>query len=705
MDPTELILDRAHNAAVSLDEQGLVTYWNPSAERIFGVPRAEAMGLSIAELIIPERFRTAHLAGLHRFLNSGVGPILDRRIEMAALRADGSEFPIEMTISALKDDSHWSFHAFVQDISERAESERDHERLVEDLRRALRGSERRFDAIVGSLSDPVTIRDHQHRFLYANRAALSHLGFDSLDKLRETAPASIMSDYQVWGDDGREIAMENIPSVRILRGEPAEPLLIRTVHRDSGVQRWNLLKAAPLFDDDGKIEATITIIEEVTKHKRAELQNALLAQASAALATSLDYEQTQRNVAELAVPDIADWCSVDLLDEDGDRKTVAVAHVDPNRLAIAEELRSYEPDRPDPEQGLGLVLKTGQSILYSEISDEMLVQAAVDDRHIELLRDVGLRSALIVPMRHGDRVLGTMTLVSAESARVLDLLDLGLAEQMASRAAVAIENSRLYSERSGIARTLQQSLLPEQLPEIPGYELASVYLPAVETSMVGGDFYDIWAIGDSWMILIGDVTGKGIEAAALTALVRHTVRTASEFRSSPAQLLAFVDRTLKKRPTLSVCTALCMRLERDSATLAIGGHPLPLHITPGSIRELGEHGPLLGAFSDPHWHDFVLQLEVGSKLVMYTDGITDAQQEGEERFGFQRLCNALEELKDRSAAGVMQGLSRKLEEFQTGAHSDDTAAIVIRRLPDGPTGERLSDTHEYPNMGTITTPV
>jgi PAS domain S-box-containing protein len=406
-------------------------------------------------------------------------------------------------------------------------------RTVEELRAALRGSERRFEAIVGSLADPVTIRDREHRFVYANRAALAHLGFDTWEELRETAPAAIMSDYFVWGEDGREIAMQDIPSVRILRGEPAEPLLIQTVNRNTGARRWNLLKAAPLLDEQGAVEATITIIEDVTERKRSELRSAFLAEASAALAASLDYEQTLRNVAELAVPDIADWCAVDLVDDDGDRRTVAVAHVDRDRLSLAEALRSYIPDRIDPEDGLGHVLHTGEAALYPEITDEMLAQVAVDDRHLELLRAVGFRSVLIVPMRLGEKILGAMTLVSAESIRALDQFDRELAEQVAARAAVAIENSRLYSQRSSIARTLQRELLPERLPAIPGYELASIYLPAIETSMVGGDFYDVWEVDDSWMMVIGDVTGKGIEAAALTALVRHTLRTASEFQSSP----------------------------------------------------------------------------------------------------------------------------------------------------------------------------
>ncbi len=678
---TELILDRAHDAAVSMDEEGLVTYWNPSAERTFGLTRQEAVGRPVAELIVPERFRAEHLAGLQRFLASGAGPVLDKRIELAALRADGSEFPIEMTISALEDGERWTFHAFIQDITERKDAEREREGLLEELRLALQGSERRFDAIVGSLSDPVTIRDREHRFLYANGAALSHLGFESWEQLRQTPPAAIMSDYLVQDKHGGDIAMADIPSVRILRGEETvEPLLIRTVHRETGVQRWNLLKAAPLRDEYGGVEATIMIIEDVTEQKRSELRSEFLAQASTVLASSLDYEQTLRNIAELAVPNIADWCAVALVDEDGDRRSVVVAHFDPERLALAEEIRKYAPDRFGPERGMGRVLQTGEALLYPEISDEMLAQSAIDDRHMALLRAVGFHSALIVPMRLGERILGTMTLVGAESARTLDEYDLELAEQVGARAAVAVENSRLYSERSSIARTLQQSLLPEELPEIPGYELSSFYLPAIETSMVGGDFYDVWQVDGSRMMIIGDVTGKGIQAAALTALVRHTMRTASQFQPSPAGLLEIVDATLKGRPVLSVCTALCLRLKDDRLTLATGGHPWPLHITSQGVREVGGHGPLLGGFADAGWQDHTLDLEPGGTLLLYSDGVTDARDAQGERFGAERLHGLLEDLRERPAAEILAGLTRKLDEFQGPIHADDMAVLALHRL-------------------------
>ncbi|HWF74545.1 MAG TPA: SpoIIE family protein phosphatase [Solirubrobacteraceae bacterium] len=675
----EFILDRAYSAVVSMDEDGLVTAWNPSAEAIFGRRREEALGRPVAELIIPERMRAAHREGLRRFLATGEGRVLERRLELQALRADGTEFPVEFTISPLEDEGRWSFHAFVRDVSERVEADRERERLVEELNRALHWSERRFEAIVGSLSDAITIRDQNHRFLYANPAAVAHLGFGSWEELRDTAPDTIMSDFAVSGEDGREISMADIPSVRILRGESAEPLLIRTVHRETHVVHWNLLKSAPLLAEDGEIEATITIIEDVTEQKRAEQRSAFLAQASEILASSLDYEQTLRNVAELAVPEVADWCAVDLVDDDGDRVKVAVAHVNPERLSLAEELRAYEPERLDPNQGLGYVFRTGDSLLYPEIPPEMLVAAAVDEHHMELIRAVGLHSALVVPMRIGARTLGAVTLVTSESRRSLDAFDLQLAEQVAARAAVAIENSRLYSQRSSIARTLQQSLLPEQLPEIPDFELASVYLPAMQGSLVGGDFYDVWSVGESWMAIIGDVTGKGVEAAALTALVRYTMRTAAEFLASPAELLAQVDATLKHRSALSVCTALCLRLDGDRATIAVGGHPLPLYITGDGVTKLGEHGPLLGAFTEAVWEDTTVELAPGSTLVAYTDGITDAVDEERRRFGIDRLQDALRDVAGRTAVEVAECLTGALAAFQTGSHADDTAAIVLHR--------------------------
>jgi PAS domain S-box-containing protein len=680
---TERILDRALGVVISMDQRGLVTYWNPTAEETFGIPRESAVGKPLAEMIIPERLRDEHRRGLQRFLATGEGPLLDHRVELPALRADGTEFPIEITISALRDDGAWTFHGFARDITARRASEREHDRLVGELRMALRAANRRFDTIVGSLGDPVTIRNRANHLVYANRAALDLLGLSSLGELQESSPEQIMADYIVSGEDGRPVTMDDIPSVRLLRGDDAEPLVIRTVHRGTGELRWQLLKASPLVGDDQSTEATIMILEDITQQKRAERQSAFLAQVSGVLGSSLDYEQTLRNVAELAVPDVVDWCAVDLLDEDGDRRPVAVVHADPRRVDLAEQLRTYEPAELDPERGLGLVFRTRQPVLMRDIGDELLQRIAADEHHLELLRAVGLRSAVVVPMLIGNRILGAMTLVNAESGRALDEFDLALAEQVAARAAVAIENSRLYSERSSIAHTLQQSLLPADLPEITGFELASVYIPAFESDEVGGDFYDVWELDDGWMLIIGDVTGKGVQAAALTSLVRHTMRAASEFEPSPAALLGRVDTILKKHGGHSMCTALCMQVSEDRAVVAAGGHPLPFRLGAGGLVTVGEHGPLLGGFPDVTWTESVVAIEPGDALIAYTDGVTDAIGDNGQRFGVARLRDTLTRLQGCCAAEVIKGLTLALGDFRVGTHADDTAALVLRRSPAG----------------------
>ena len=136
----------------------------------------------------------------------------------------------------------------------------------------------------------------------------------------------------------------------------------------------------------------------------------------------------------------------------------------------------------DPEQGLGKVQRTGEPLLYTEIPDEMLVAAAVDEEHLRLLREVGMRAVLIVPLMIGRRTIGALTMVNSESGRSFDAGDVEFAQQIAARAALAVESARLYSERSAVARTLQSSLLPEAIPEIPGWDVAALYRPAGQES-------------------------------------------------------------------------------------------------------------------------------------------------------------------------------------------------------------------------------
>ncbi len=536
----------------------------------------------------------------------------------------------------------------------------------------------RLSVLVDALAEAVTIRGADDHLIYANRAALNRLGFDSVEQLRAADPRALMGPFETAAEDGSEIRMDDLPSVRLLRGEEPEPLMLRFVHLATGEEQWALLKATAVHDPRGAIEAAVTIIEDVTAAKRAALRMEFLAQASQVLASSLDYQQTLQNVAGLAVPQIADWCAVDLFSEDGGREPVAVAHSDPEKLEMAARLRDFGDEELDPDKGLGLIRRTGQSLLYREIPDGLLVEAASSTEHLELLRAVGMRAALVVPMKTRSRTIGALTMVSAESGRSFDQGDLEFAEQIAERAALAVDNARLYSERSAVAHTLQRSLLPDALPELPGWEISAFYRPAGHGNEVGGDFYDVWEAEGEWLMMIGDVTGKGVGAAALTSLARHTARTASDYDRRPAQVLARIDAALRRRPTLSVCTALCIRISKETTTIAAGGHPLPLRLSREGVIQLGSPGTLLGAFASANRPEQRFDMSPGETLVAFTDGVTDTIGKDGERFGAKRLELLLADLREQSPQVICREILAALEAFQVGAQADDTAMIAMR---------------------------
>ncbi|HUJ34022.1 MAG TPA: SpoIIE family protein phosphatase [Solirubrobacteraceae bacterium] len=676
----EAILEIARSAFVTLDADGRVLYWNRRATELFGYSREDVLGVDLAELIVPERYREDHRAGLRRARSATGGD--SPRLTVEALRHDGSELPVEVSMTVVRDGDEGGrvlFHAWIDDVSERTQ-------LLRELEAQLRGREPGFGEILDALAEAVTIRDPHHHILYANRAACESMGFASLEDMQRRPPQSIFADYIVQSEHGEDLTMDAIPSVRLLAGEPAEPLVIRTINRSTGELRWQLLKAAPLHGEDGRPVAAVTIIEDITRERIAELHDRFLARASDTLMSSLDYEETLRNVAWLAVPEVADWCAVELVDERGARQRVAVAHRDPAKLDLAERLRAFEPEKLDPNRGVGRILRTGASELYQDIPDEALVAAAVNDEHLSLLRSLGFRSVMLVPLRARGRTFGVMTLVTAESMRRFAEADLEFAEQVASRAAIAVDNAVLATARRHTAETLQRSLLPDVVPKLDGWNVATFYRAAyvVGEIEVGGDFFDFYETDDAWIVLLGDVTGKGVEAAALTSLVRHGARFLSKYERSPSRILVGLNDALSERPGLLLCTAVCVRLDRGQAVIASAGHPTPLIVRDdGRVREIGTPGPILGASTGRVPADRPVPVATDETLLLYTDGVIDTLGE-QERFGADRLRRLLAAQAGATPDELLSELEAGLDRFQAGAQADDTAALALR--PEPPAG-------------------
>jgi PAS domain S-box-containing protein len=537
-----------------------------------------------------------------------------------------------------------------------------------------------LERMLGNLTEAVTVTDCDRRMRYANQAAADLLGYATPKDLIVQPLGAVAAQWDSTHEDGRPLTAEDVPSYKIVNGLPAEPLLTKVIHRETGELRWRLVKAAPLEGPAGETMA-VSVIEDVTDAKEAEVHQRFLAEAGEALASSLDYEETLQRVARLAVPELADWCAVDVLDASGRPHLVAVAHVDPQKVAFARDLRRRYPPDPTEDRGFYRVVRTGEPELYPVIPEELLEQTVTDPEQLAAIKDIGMRSVMIVPMIVAGRSIGAMSFISAESGRSFDEDDLAFAGELARRAAVAVENSRLYTERAQAALTLQQTLLPERLPSIPGWQLASAYAAGDTTTDVGGDFYDVVTLEGGLMAIVGDVTGKGVAAAALTSLARYTLATAARFDPSPPSVVALLNDVLIAREDLSLVTVACARIVPTASGarmhLTGAGHPGPVLMRAGQPPiTVAAPGLLLGMSSHAHWDETIVDLAPGDSILFYTDGVTDTPSGGE-RFGERRLLEALSG-PPVDPAGVIERVQRAVRAFQVGDVVDDRAMLALQ---------------------------
>jgi serine phosphatase RsbU (regulator of sigma subunit) len=277
-----------------------------------------------------------------------------------------------------------------------------------------------------------------------------------------------------------------------------------------------------------------------------------------------------------------------------------------------------------------------------------------------------------------------MTLVSSDPERLYGEEDLSLAEGLAYRCALAVDNARLYRDRSHIARTLQRSLLPH-LPEVPGIEVGVEYLPMGEENEVGGDFYDLIETGrDRWLAVIGDVCGKGAAAAAVTALTRYTIRAVAMGEDEPSVVLTALNQAmLRQLGEDQFCTVACARLRPAAGGfelgLARGGHPAPLVVrADGSVEPVTPRGRALGVFLDPGLAVREIRLGPGDAAVFYTDGITEARGPDGSFFGEERLRALLGSCVGLDAQTIARRLRDVTLEYGEGSPLDDLAVLVLR---------------------------
>lgn len=415
----------------------------------------------------------------------------------------------------------------------------------------------------------------------------------------------------------------------------------------------------------------------------------LFVELGARMENALSQAERGSHLVELAVPTLGDVAMVDMLTADGRISRLAARSEGSDVAEIFTELRAKTPIDPDGQHPVAKAIRTGESQVMDALTDEQIEEIATEDEERELLRRHRFQSCLVLPLRARGSVLGALTLWIMRPGHAFDATAKRTAQRLSQRAALGLDNARLHEQQTHIAAVLQRSLLPRSLPEIPGFEVASRFLAAGEAYEVGGDFYDAFRTGSaSWSVVIGDVCGKGPEAAALTSLARYTIRTASTPDRSPSSVLHTLHDSIRaERSDLRFCTAALLRIEPPASngkgaarlTVALGGHPQPVVVRrSGKIDLLGRPGTLLGAIPDPEVSDVGARLSPGDAVVLYTDGVLDAgdrTRADDPKWLAVQLASVAGKAPDEIAESLAAAAIRR----QDGSPRDDIAVIVLRR--------------------------
>ncbi len=407
-----------------------------------------------------------------------------------------------------------------------------------------------------------------------------------------------------------------------------------------------------------------------------------------------------RRCAALLASELNTWVLVDV-EQEGELRRVFVAA--PIGGQFADLAREIEDRNPGPGSLPWEVHKAGRSRLLAEASGRGVL--GTGSSGIPVLQLLGATAVLCAPLSGGEQRYGTFTLARRPDVGPFTTADLQLVEEIAQQVAVAIKVGRMFLRRSAVTEALQASLLPRELPHVPGIDIATAYVPATEDLGVGGDFYDVYPSAGGWGMMIGDVCGRGEAAAAATAMARHSIRVFSHWNADPADTLRMANEVMHTSAGgEQFVTAVAARLEWHEGMLHVAlastGHPAPLLMRPdGRVRMLSGGGLPLGFFGDARPAAERLDLKPGDVLFFYTDGVTEAR--GADGTYFEsKLANELIGLAGRSARDVVAAMRDCVLEFSESYLRDDISMVAMRvldppdEITDSRRGEALGNHHE-----------
>lgn len=472
---------------------------------------------------------------------------------------------------------------------------------------------------------------------------------------------------------------------RLRRGQKVEPYETERIRAD-GIRIDVALTVSPIIDPDRGPVGGAIVARDITTAKRHRQTQEFLARAGGALDASLDPVETMRTIASTAVPELCELCVIDLLEEDGSFGAAVAAATDPALAQELEGVRRRSPLAADGRHPVAQVMRARKPMVWRDLTDPGVIsEVSQSDEHRELVERAGYHSAVVAPLTARGRTLGALSLLHLASNRRYDAADLALVENLATRAAMALDNAHLYADRDHIAAVLQRGLVPDRPPAIPCFESAVAFEPAGAGIEVGGDFFDVVTRGEGSLVVVGDVAGRGSEAVALTSLVRHGVRAFALETDEPSEILRKVnDVMLGQQMGIAdprFVTAILVHLEhsRENARLTVcsAGHPPALRVRGDGVIEALGGGPLLGIFRDVELSDRVVTLEPGDTVILYTDGLLEAGPVAE-HLSVEELTGLVSGLADLPPHEIASALRDDAFARAGSKFADDLLVLALR---------------------------
>ncbi|MFI0192468.1 SpoIIE family protein phosphatase [Streptomyces sp. NPDC017082] len=670
-DPSGL-MDLLGVAAVLLEADGKIDMWSPQAEQLFGYTGDEAVGQYAAPLLLHPQHQDAAITLFADVMETGRGwagafPVRHK---------DGSTRMVEFRNVRLTDSlgDHYALGLATDRI-------------------ALRQMERKLalsNRLVTQAPIGLAVLDTELRYLAVNPALSAMHGVSEAGHLgrrfREILSGAPFLDA--------ETVMRQV----LASGEPVveEQVVGRTAADPENDHAW-AVSVYRLEDHQGRVLGIANVVVDVTDRYRAakkadEAQQRLrlMANGSARIGTTLEVERTARELADVLVPDLADMVSVDLLDsvlETGRTdlgegpalfRAVAVKTAYPTdagrALVPPGHLTTYHAEHP-----ASYCIRSRRPFLLTHLDGGELARIATDSAAAGLLARAGVHTDMAVPLIAREKIIGVMSLARARNPLPFDDDDLTLACELASSAALSIDNAVLHQHIRSAAETLQRSLLPQLPPDRPGLELAARYRPAEARSEVGGDWYDVIALdGDRTALAVGDVMGSGIPAATTMGRLRTATSTLADLDLEPARILTHLDKiTRDLDPYIATCLYAVYDPHREQLHVASAGHLPPVLVRAGGQPHLLDlpTGTPLGVGGVP-FESTTIGFGPGDRLVLYTDGLVETRHDPiDERL--EELLRLLA-VADRSPEETCDRLLRQL--WHPAGH-DDVALLIVRAQP------------------------